>query len=247
MGALTQFFNERLEEIETYLDLLDALDRQVQGGPPEIGGAPITVRQQRILYSAVYLQLYNLVEATVTWCTEAICDAAATGGQWQTADLSTELRREWVRLTARTHLPLNEDNRLTYAAEAMEKLIRSEPVSWPSDRARKGNWDDDEIAALSEKLGCELRLSPEVRTAVKQPIRDDKGPLRLIRELRNRLAHGSLSFEECGTGVTVGDLRATKEKTVLYLRAVVEAFGTHVDEHRFLVPSKRPSPPAVGA
>ena len=59
MDTLAEVFEERLLEIETYLDLLDALDRQVQKGPPEIGGAPITVQQQRILYSAVYLQLYN--------------------------------------------------------------------------------------------------------------------------------------------------------------------------------------------
>jgi len=238
-------FEERLQEIETYLNLLDALERQVQQGPPEIGGAAITVQQQRILYSAVYLQLYNLVEATVTWCIEAVCRAAANGGKWQTADLSEELRREWMRVTARTHVPLNEDNRLTSAFNALEKVIRGEPVSWPDDIDRKGNWDDDEINALSAKLGCALNISPDVYKDVKQPIRDDKGPLRLIRDLRNRLAHGSLSFEECGTGVTVEDLRKTKDRTVRYLRAVVAAYGAHVDEFRFLIPTKRPAPEAA--
>ena len=246
MSALTEIFNERLEEIETYLDLLDALDRQVQSGPPEIGGAPITVRQQRILYSAVYLQLYNLVEATVTWCIDALCAASALGGKWKAEDLTFELRREWTRLTARTYLSMNEENRLLSAVDALEKVVRGEPISWPIDSARKGNWDDEEIAALSAKLGCNLRLTPDVYRAVKRPVRDDKGPLKLIRDLRNRLAHGALSFEECGTGVTVTDLRETKDKTVNYLRAVVEAFGTHVDEHRFLVPAKRPVPPPVG-
>ena len=246
MSALTEVFDERLQEIETYLDLLDALDRQIQSGPPEIGGAQITVRQQRILYSAVYLQLYNLVEATVTWCIDAICKASAIDGKWKTEDLTQELRREWTRLTARTYLSMNEDNRLKYVVEALESVIQGETVSWPFDSTRKGNWDDEEIAALSARLGCELRLSPEVYKAVKRPIRDDKGPLRLIRDLRNRLAHGALSFEECGTGVTVTDLRETKDKTVSYLRAVVAAFGTHVDEHRFLVPAKRPVAPEVG-
>ena len=245
MSALTEVFNERLQEIETYLDLLDALDRQVQSGPPEIGGSQITVRQQRILYSSVYLQLYNLVEATVTWCIDAICTASAINGKWKTEDLTQELRREWTRLTARTHLFMAEEQRLSYAVKALEKVVQGEAVSWPPDRPRRGNWDDDAIAALSAKLGCELQLSPEVYQAVKRPIRDDKGPLKLIRDLRNRLAHGALSFEECGTGVTVTDLRETKDKTVSYLRAVVAAFSTHVDEHRFLVPAKRPVVPQV--
>ena len=150
-----------------------------------------------------------------------------------------------MRLTARTHLPLNEDNRLTHAVNALERVIRGDPVLWPSDADRKGNWDDDEIDALSTKLGCALHLSPDVYEGVKRPIRDDKGPLRLIRDLRNRLAHGSLSFEECGTGVTVSDLREIKDRTVGYLREVVAAYGTHVDEYRFLIPTKRPAPPEV--
>ena len=67
MATLEQSFEDRRQEIEAYLALLEVLDREVQSGrPPTIGETAITARQQRILYSAVYLQLYNLVEATVT-------------------------------------------------------------------------------------------------------------------------------------------------------------------------------------
>ena len=245
MAVLVDAFEERLREIDTYLDLLEALDRQVQSGtPPEIGGAAITVQQQRILYSAVYLQLYNLVEATVTWCVDAICAAASKDGRWFPSDLSDGLRREWIRLTARTQVPMNEDNRLNYVFDTCEHIIKSLPITWPHDTGRKGNWDDDEIEGMSSRIGCELSISPAARTAAKRPIRDDKGPLRLIRDLRNRLAHGAISFEECGTNVTIGDLRDIKEKTVLYLRDVVAAYGAHVGEYKFLTHDKRPVPPA---
>ena len=60
MTSLTEAFDERLREIETYLDLLEAFDRQLQKGPPKIGGGPITAQQQKILYSAVYLQLLDV-------------------------------------------------------------------------------------------------------------------------------------------------------------------------------------------
>ena len=77
MDDFVQAFEERLQEIETYLDLLEALEKQVQRGLPKIGqaGPIITVQQQRILYSSVYLQLYNLIESTVTRCVEAISTA----------------------------------------------------------------------------------------------------------------------------------------------------------------------------
>ena len=54
MDTLAETFEERLQEIDAYLDLLDALERQVHDGPPKIGGGRITAQQQKILYSAVY-------------------------------------------------------------------------------------------------------------------------------------------------------------------------------------------------
>src|SRR5262245_26216716 len=117
MIDLVQAFEERLEEIDTYLDLLDALQRQVQQGPPRIGedGTTITVTQQRIIYSSVYLHLYNLVESTVTRCIEALTKAIEEKGPWLPGDLSASLRREWVRTIARTHTELNSENRLETA------------------------------------------------------------------------------------------------------------------------------------
>ncbi len=114
MGDFSQAFEDRLQEIEAYLDLLESLEKQVQTGTPRIGGkkdgATITVQQQKILYSSVYLQLYNLIESTVTSCIDAVC--AAIVNNWRPCDLSAEMRREWVRFTARTHIELNYDNRL---------------------------------------------------------------------------------------------------------------------------------------
>src|ERR1700685_2618871 len=126
--TLNQTFEERLQEIETYLDLLEALERQVQKGFPEIGGGAVYAQPQKILYSSVYLQLYNLVEATVTWCVDAVCAAAAHGGRWRPGDLSEALRREWVRYMARTHVDLNHENRLECAVSLCDSLIQALPV-----------------------------------------------------------------------------------------------------------------------
>ena len=241
MEILSEAFEERLQEIETYLDLLDALERQVQQGTPILGGAPITAQQQKILYSSVYLQLYNLVEATVTWCVDAVCAAAAKDGRWHPRDLSEALRREWVRSTARTHLDLNYDHRLESAVEMCDALVQALPIlALTIEKGRGGNWDDLEIQTIARRLGFDLRISAAVYTGVKQRIRDDKGSLALVRDLRNRLAHGSLSFAECGDGVTVPDLRDLKERTALYLREVVSSFSAYIDEHIFLTPASRP-------
>jgi hypothetical protein len=63
----------------------------------------------------------------------------------------------------------------------------------------------------------------------------------LIAGLRNNLAHGSLSFAECGEGVLVEELRDLKEKASLYLGEVVDAFESWIASHEFLVPDSRPA------
>lgn len=240
-GPLSQPFEERLQEIEAYLDLLEALEVQAGGGlAPRIGEALITTQQQKVLYSSVYLQIYNLVEATVTWCVDAVCSAAADGGRWRPGDLAETLRREWVRSIARTHTELSTQNRLDSTLRLFQHLVQGLPVeAWEIEKGG-GNWDDEQIELIVRRLGFELQISPQVHTGIKRPIRDDKGPLKLVKDLRNRLAHGSISFSECGDGITVVDLKDLKEKTANYLREVVAAFERFIASHDYLIPEMRP-------
>ncbi|MCH8046908.1 MAG: hypothetical protein IID44_24670 [Planctomycetes bacterium] len=239
---LLEAFEERLQEIDAYLDLLDAIQRQAQAGPPKIGDATITTQQQRILYSSVYLQLYNLVEATATWCVNAVSEATVEGAQWKPKDLVDRLRREWVRTTARTHVDLNPGNRLNEVVTFCDLLLEAVPITeWSVSRGGGGNWDDVSIESITARLGCNLTIDPAVSRAAKRHIRDDKNSLGLVKYLRNRLAHGEMSFEECGTGVTVADLRDVTNRTANYLREVVSAFVDYIGNYHFLSPDSRPS------
>lgn len=238
---LLDAFEYRLQEIDAYLDLLDTIQHQAQTGPPRIGDATITVQQQRILYSSVYLQLYNLVEATATWCVDAVSEATVDGLRWKPKDLVDELHREWVRTVARTHVNLNPGHRLDDAVEFCELLLQSVPITrWSVKRGGGGNWDDSLLESITERLGCNLTIDPAVNSAAKHHIRDDKNSLGLVKYLRNRLAHGKMSFEECGNGVTVVDLRDVRDRTANYLREVVTAFADYIDNYHFLTPDSRP-------
>ncbi len=243
MSDLVQFFENRLQEIEAYLNLLDDIEKQVQSGPPQLGtsGSVITVQQQRILYSSVYLQLYNLVEATVTRCLEAMTEAVAEKGLWRPGELSENLRKEWVRAIARTQEELNSQNRLETALILFNHLTQSLPINdFEITKGSSGNWDDKEIEDISDRLGLKLTIPPTIYKNVKKFIRNDQGVLEVIRKLRNDLAHGKLSFEECGNGVTVSDMRNFAEWTSQYLREVVNSFKLAIDAYEFLLPQHRP-------
>ena len=77
-------FNDRKAEIESYIQLLEHIEATMREGsvvlnvrgekkasPEHDGqesGYSITPTQQKIMYSCLYLQLYNLVESTVIGC-----------------------------------------------------------------------------------------------------------------------------------------------------------------------------------
>lgn len=244
METLRTGFAERLSEVETYLEFLIVLDARAQSGPPKLEGAehPISAQQQKILYSSVYLQLYNLIESTMTRCIDAVAHIAAQAGTWVPGDLSADLRKEWVRVVARTNVELNPDHRLESALALCEHLVSALPVAnFDIEKGGGGNWDDNAIEKFSERLGLALVVSQPVYSSVKQPIRNDLGPLQLVKDLRNRLAHGSISFTECAGDVTVAQLIELKQKTVDYMREVVERFISYLSGHEFLVPARRPA------
>ena len=245
MAELIAAFNERLEEVETYLDMLRILEQAAQRGRPRFHNIdqPITVKQQKILYSSVYLQLYNLVESTMTSCVDAIAQAATIDPRRQARDLSLELRKEWVRFTARTHdRELTPQKRLDYALELCQHLVSELPISNLSiEMGGGGNWDDIAIEKISNRLGLNLQVSQPVYNNIKRQVKDDLGPMGLVKRLRNKLAHGSISFSECAEEDTVAWLVEIKDKTASYLREVVACFDSYIETYEYLHPERRPA------
>jgi hypothetical protein len=245
MAALIEAFDERLAEVETYLSFLVMLEEQARRGPPRLEGAehPITTQQQKILYSSVYLQLYNLVESTMTRCIDLVVEVAKKEGAWRPSQLADALRKEWVRATARTHIELTPVHRLDHALLLCNQLVASLPIDqeFSIDKGGGGNWDDAAIEEFSQRLGFALNVSQPVYSAVKRPVRDDLGPLALVKKLRNDLAHGSISFTECAENITVARLVELKDQTANYLREVVGRFVAYTENFEFLSPEHRPA------
>jgi len=239
---LLPFFEERYDEVMEYVLFLSELEKVTQGGTPRLVRSKLTITspQQKILYSSLYLQLYNLVEATVTRCVDAVSTAAKSSGKLP-QHLNENLHREWVRVIARTHTELTFEHRLQYALEMSRTIIDQLPIAdFAIEIGGGGNWDDEQIYEIGKRLGCNLTLSSDATRSAKQPVRDNFGPLKLVKNRRNRLAHGSLSFVDCADGVVVAELRATAESVGKYLREVVRCFVNFIDAYEFLHPNSQP-------
>ena len=128
-GPLETAFDERLAEVEAYLGFLDELEAAAQTGAPKFGnsGNPLSPQQTQILRAGVFVQLYNLVEAMMTRCLDALA-SASWNGAWRAADLNPHFRKEWVKVVVAANKELNAENRLKYAVELADLLVQAAPL-----------------------------------------------------------------------------------------------------------------------
>lgn len=243
VAELSRAFEERQAEVSTYIEFLQSLEEASRNGAPKLENVDhaISADQQKILYSSVYLQLYNLVESTINRCLETVTSAATASGALYAKDLSESLRSEWVKGIAGTHKELNTDNRFRAAMDLCEHLISNRPITALSiGKGGGGNWDDNEIEIISRRVGFTLNVSRPVYQGIKRQYRDGMGALSAVKKYRNDLAHGSISFIECGSDVSVSDLERLKDNTTDYLREVVGNFIAYIEGFEYLAPDRRP-------
>ncbi len=236
MERPSEGLEERLREVEAYLIFLRSIEQATKAGPPKLVGSqePITAEQQRILYSSVYLQLYNAVEATITRCLDFVTIGALNNRKPKPGELSERLKKVWVQEFARTHVDLTPEHRLESALSLCNHLVEKLPVASFKITKGGGNWDDTEIEAVSKRLGCTLAVPVEAYSAAKRPFRNEMNALGLIKWLRNQLAHGEISFAQCSEGVTVDELERLTRLTSDYLKGVAASFESYVTSDGFM-------------
>ncbi len=212
-------FDERVAEVDLYLQLLKALDNEEiviaagagpqvlpPGTPPEDCG--------RMLKGAAYLVLYNLVEAFVRRGFQTVFDVIR-GESLCGADLTEHFRRQWMSQRYRRIQAIDGSPRqyMDIADEIIQHMLerktasmghRSLPIS--------GNIDADAIRDVFGLHGVDATTPPETRGG---------DSLKLVKAKRNALAHGDESFVECGRHVTVKDLVEAKDEVVLYVRSIL--------------------------
>ena len=64
--------------------------------------------------------------------------------------------------------------------------------------------------------------------------------MKLVKNRRNDLAHGAISFVDCAEGVVVAELRRITEATGAYLREAIACFSTYIDLYEYLLPERKP-------
>ncbi len=244
MELVRSVFNDRVDDIESYFELVNHIELAISSGGAVLNfdGNSYTVKpeQQKIMYSSIYLHLYNLIESTISTLIEAVERHATSEINGQLNLLSEKMRKLYITSVTAPHELLSNEKRLEKAITLFEQVLNIQPVNIKIPPGGGGNWDVGEIEKLSKNIGINIPLPANLRQKVKQPFRDDKAPIRLIKEIRNKLAHGSLSFAECGNNHVASDFRRLIDIVKDYLNHVINHYEEFINQHGYKMSTQTP-------
>lgn len=224
-------FEKRVLEIEQYFEYIAILDN----GKCSINGKTIDGANfekeinddlVKILRANGFILLYNLVEATITKSIEALF-ATIYEREVTFKNLSDNLKKLWI---IQKSLPLNKgidaigsNKIIEIITKVVNEIIENEISQLEIDCVKiRGNVDAKKIRDIADKIGFE------------RPSQHQGVDLVIIKDKRNKLAHGEFSFCEIGKDYSVQDMCKFKNSTINHLEEYIYKIEEYIQLNSYL-------------
>lgn len=226
MISVKQEFEKRVQEIEHYFMLLDSFfdkgallyfpnkkTHRTKKVNPEL---------EKVLKANCFLLLYNLIESSIKMSLTEIYDNISSKGV-DYKDVIDEIKRIWIKERYSNFKNLGEDNIFNLITCIDNDTIQLE---FNSDKVISGNIDREKITEFATKIGFAIRVHYSAGTGEK---------LHQVKTRRNNLAHGNISFSECGREFTLEDLVNIKIQVIRYLRQILKNIEQFLTTEEYLI------------
>ncbi len=158
---------------------------------------------------------YNIVESTVCDCLNSFYDSIADDGL-TFAELSDEMKAMWKNYLRRSSNP----DYLKSDTELMGMVIHFEDLAINIS----GSLDIRKIFEVFSKHGCKLDETNRDKYS---------NSFLVVKNKRNNLAHGNISFSECGSNYMVSDLKKIKEDILDGMQEVVTQAKEYISNKKY--------------
>lgn len=238
MITFKETYDIRKKEIEHFIELMKFLETKEynrKDGVSEFdrffyeGESRIHLTYQsliNILKSNVSLMIYNIIEYTVSNLIDSIYDEIRIN-HLSYIDVSESIRTLWKKtiLKAANDPNANFNTFLRKNEEIIDKILNSSTIEMRSrNTLPAGNLDGISIKETFELHGIHVRTSS-------QYYRPDI--LRGIKENRNNLAHGSVSFVDAVRSDSIDDIKHNAEFVVAFLEELIETVEVYLNQQEF--------------
>lgn len=214
-------FQRRIQDVNEIYQLLQFLlsIETHKGNPlknPETGEHVIVTQEMQCIAKAQFLiVLYNLVESTVCDCLNGVYDTI-----WDDhlvfQELSDEMKKMWRNYLRRKNSP---------EASKSEEEMKDMPIKFDTLAMNiSGSLDFRKIQEVFSKHGCLLDTTSRETIA---------NSFLVVKNKRNSLAHGNVSFSACGSNYLLSDLLKFKVHIVDYMGDVVERTNKYISNGKY--------------
>lgn len=214
----------RQEEVENFIIFAEKLEEPVNLNNGN-GESFDTLMVRTNLKSSIILMLYNTVESIITKSLNRVHDILI-GKNLMYNELNDHLKK--ITLIYYQSV-INGNNNLSNSTEKLFdilELVRGNNLFTLSYeelskyyQLYSGNLDSREIISILEKYGVGFT--------------EKISELKTIKDYRNKLAHGELSFEEAGRNLSIEQLKVMKDKTFQYIEKIILALDAYINNERY--------------
>lgn len=245
MITLKGTYENRKDEIEKFIGLMKFLEKKKlyieEDDDKEIsfddffyeGELKIDLKYQElinILKSNVSLMLYNIIEFTVTGLLECIYDEIKMQNL-SYEDVTESIRENWRRAILKgTRDPqANYNTFLKKNEEIIDYILSKRTLDMRiKEILPTGNFDGSSIKDTFKSHG--IRISTN-----SQNFRPDI--LKNIKDNRNSLAHGSVSFVDAVRDDSIGDIENNANFITSFLRELIDAVEEYIHNEQYKISS----------
>lgn len=217
-------FNERKQKINIYIKGLKALEKRSSG--QNLKALYFNDDFLKILKANTLLMIYNLVECTVREGITEIYDEVKQEGLTY-YDVSQNIKNIWFSYKfQQVYDPgAGYDSYKSKALEIVNSILNGDVIELNRKAMGiSGNLDADQIRAILKEHGIYCHSEPGSNGGNK---------LKTVKQKRNYLAHGTISFAECGRDYGIDDLIQTNDQTVLFLEGLIKDMKQYYEEKRY--------------
>lgn len=225
MNTVIADFEKRVVEIELYFVHLENIEkhntkiyfpnksrRNIVEYDPEL---------IKVFKASIFLLLYNLAESSVKQSLSALYDDISAK-QLKYNEVIDEVKKVWIE-----EQHLNFKNKGTQFIFEAINAISGEIINIRFDEKKiSGNIDGRKIKEFSQKHGFSNSTHYKANNGVK---------MLQVKDQRNRLAHGNISFAECGRNYSINELNLTKKEVMIHLRGILKNIKKHLDESHYKI------------
>lgn len=200
-------FKEKVKEIDIYFlhleELLinDASILNLDGTNHKVG-----LELAQILRANSFLLIYNLMESSISQAVEEIhSDIIKNGTSYN--DVKDKIRKEIMKSIKKDISP---DKFVEDVKDILTDILRYYPKS---RKMFSGNVDAKQIRLIAERYGFSYSTN-KLETK-------DGYNLFTVKRRRNDLAHGFISFQECGKDYTIQEIILIKNEVTNYVEQIL--------------------------